>query len=93
MPTFVIERELKGAGRLSDAEIEAVSKRSLAQMQALAPDVEVQWLHSYVTDDKVYCIYVAPNPEAVLRHAALSDIPVDRVSEVRRLINFSERKV
>lgn len=93
MPTFVIEREKPGAGRLSDAEMEAVSKRSLEQMRALAPGVEVEWLHSYVTDDKIYCVYVAPNAEAILRHAAMSDIPVDRVSEVRRLLNFSERKV
>ena len=70
-----------------------VSKRSLEQIRALAPDVEVEWLHSYVTDDKIYCVYVAPNAEAIRRHAALSDIPVDRVSEVRRLMNYSERKV
>ena len=62
-------------------------------MRALAPVVEVEWLHSYVTDDKIYCVYVAPNAEAILKHAAMSDIPVDRVSEVRRLLNFSERKV
>jgi hypothetical protein len=93
MPTFVIERVKPGAGRMTDAEIEEVSKRSLEQIRALAPDVEVEWLHSYVTDDKIYCVYVAPNAEAIRRHAALSDIPVDRVSEVRRLLNYSERKV
>ena len=93
MPTFVIERVVPGAGRLTDAEIEEMSKRSLEHIRALAPDVEVEWLHSYVTDDKFYCVYVAPHAEAILRHAALSDIPADRVSEVRRLMNFSDRKV
>jgi hypothetical protein len=93
MPTFVIERDVPGAGRLTDAEIEAISQRSLEQMRAMAPDADVQWLHSYVTDDKIYCIYVAPNPEAIVRHAKLSGVPVDRVAQVRRLLNYSERKV
>jgi hypothetical protein len=93
VPTFVIERDVPNAGRLTDAEMEALSKRSLEQMRALAPEADVQWLHSYVTDDKVYCVYVAPDPEAIIRHARLTGIPANRISEVRRLLNYSERKV
>jgi hypothetical protein len=93
MPTFVIERETPNAGLLTDAEIAEVSQRSLQKIRELAPEAEVEWLHSYVTDDKVYCIYVAPDVDAILRHARMSGLPADRVSEVRRLLNYSPRKV
>lgn len=90
MPQFVIEREIRGAGSLSEAEIREVSLRSLETLQAMGP--QIQWLHSYVTEDKVYCVYLAPDENTIREHARRTGIPADRVSAVRRLIdpvNFS----
>ena len=91
MPKFVIERDIPGAGKLTDAEIREASLTSLAALRELGP--EIQWIHSYVTDDKIYCIYYAPDEFMIREHARLANIPVDRVSAVRRLIdpaNFPE---
>jgi len=85
MPQFVIEREIRGAGSLSEAEIRAVSLRSLETLHAMGP--QIQWLHSYVTEDKVYCVYLAPDENSVREHARRAGIPADRVSAVRRLID------
>lgn len=85
MPQFVIEREIKGAGSLSEAEIREVSLRSLETLQAMGP--QIQWLHSYVTEDKVYCVYLAPDENSIREHARRAGIPADRVSAVRRLID------
>lgn len=85
MPQYVIEREVPGAGKLSDAELRALSLRSLEVLKALGP--RIQWLHSYVTEDKVYCVYLAPNEDSIREHARRVGIPADRVSAVRRLID------
>jgi len=85
VPQFVIEREIPGAGRLSEAEIREISLRSLKALNEMGP--QIQWLHSYVTEDKVYCLYLAPDEDSVREHARRTGIPADRVSAVRRLIN------
>jgi len=85
MPQFVIEREIPGAGLLSDAELRQLSLRSLATLEGMGP--QIQWLHSYVTEDKVYCVYLAPDESSIREHARKVGIPVDRVSAVRRLID------
>ena len=90
MPQFVIEREISGAGSLSEAQIREVSLRSLETLKEMGP--QIQWLHSYVTEDKVYCVYLAPDEEAVLEHARRAGIPANRVSAVRRLIDPASLK-
>jgi hypothetical protein len=85
MPQYVIEREIPGAGKLSDAELQEISKKSVGVLNEMGPDI--QWLHSYVTGDKVYCVYVAPNEEAVREHARRGGFPANRISAVRRLID------
>lgn len=84
MPQFVIEREIPGAGSLSEIQIREVSLRSLQALEEIGP--QIQWLHSYVTEDKVYCVYFAPDEGLVLEHARKANIPANRVSAVRRLI-------
>ena len=86
----MIEREIPGAGALSEAELREVSLRSLQTLNAMGP--QIQWLHSYVTEDKVYCIYLAPDEETVREHARRTGIPADRVSAVRRLIDPTKLK-
>jgi hypothetical protein len=85
MPQFVIEREIPGAGSLSEAQIREVSLRSLQSLNEMGP--QIQWLHSYVTEDKVYCVYLAPDESSIREHARRVGIPADRVSAVRRLID------
>ena len=85
MAQFVIEREIPGAGTLSETQIREVSLRSLQALKAMGP--QIQWLHSYVTEDKVYCVYLAPDEDSIREHARLAGIPADRVSAVRRLID------
>ena len=85
MPKFVIEREIPGLGNLSDAEIKALSEKSRSVLQDMG--TKVQWLHSYVTGDKLYCVYLAPGEEEVREHARRGGFPVDRVSAVRRMID------
>jgi uncharacterized protein DUF4242 len=85
MPQFVIEREIPGAGSLTEGQIREVSLHSLETLKSMGP--HIQWLHSYVTEDKVYCVYVAPDEETIREHARKSGIPADRVSAVRRLID------
>jgi hypothetical protein len=85
MPKFVIEREIPGAGSLSDAELQKMSRASLNVLKALGP--EIQWLQSYVTGDKVYCVYVAPDEATVIEHAKRLGVPANRVSAVRRMID------
>jgi hypothetical protein len=82
---FVIEREVPGAGSLSDVQIREISLRSLQVLSAMGP--QIQWLHSYVTEDKVYCVYLAPDEDSIREHARRAGIPADRVSAVRRLID------
>ncbi len=85
MPQYVIEREVKGAGSLSEAQIREISFRSLEALEAIGP--QIQWLHSYVTEDKVYCVYLAPDENTIREHARRTGLPADRISAVRRLIN------
>jgi hypothetical protein len=82
---FVIEREVPGAGSLSDVQIREMSLRSLQVLKVMGP--QIQWLHSYVTEDKVYCVYLAPDEDSVREHARRAGFPADRVSAVRRLID------
>ena len=85
MQQFVIEREVPGAGTLSESQINDLSMRSLQVLKEMGP--QIQWLHSYVTEDKVYCVYLAPDENSIREHARRVGIPADRVSAVRRLIN------
>ena len=85
VPQFVIEREIPGAGALSEIQIREVSLRSLQALKELGP--QIQWLHSYVTEDKVYCVYLAPDEDTIREHARKAGIPADRVAAVRRLID------
>jgi hypothetical protein len=87
VPQFVIEREIPGVGKLSEAEIRSMSLRSLETIRGMGS--QIQWLHSYVTEDKVYCVYLAPDEDGVREHARKVGIPADRVSAVRRLIEPS----
>jgi Protein of unknown function (DUF4242) len=82
---FVIEREVAGAGSLSDVQLREISLRSLQALNAMGP--QIHWLHSYVTEDKVYCVYLAPDEDVIREHARRAGIPADRVSAVRRLID------
>jgi hypothetical protein len=85
MPKYVIEREIPGAGKLSKAELQAISQKSCSVLQALGP--QVQWLESFVTADKIYCVYIAPSEELVREHARKGGFPANRVSEVRTMID------
>jgi hypothetical protein len=85
VPQFVIEREIPGAGTLSEVQIRDMSLRSLQTLNELGP--QIQWLHSYVTEDKVYCIYLAPDEDTIREHARRVGIPADRVAAVRRLLD------
>jgi Protein of unknown function (DUF4242) len=90
MPQFVIEREIPGAGKMSESEIRQVSLRSLQVLKEMGP--RIQWLHSYVTEDKVYCVYLAPDEDSIREHARSAGIPADRVAAVRRLIDPANLK-
>ncbi len=85
MPKYVIEREIPGAGKLSAAQLQAISQKSCGVLGKLGP--QIQWVHSYVTDDKIYCVYVAANEALVREHAKQGDFPANRISEVRRIID------
>jgi hypothetical protein len=85
MPKFVIERDVPGAGNLTEAQLRELSQKSVSVLQAMGP--EIQWLHSYVTGDKVYCVYLAPDEALIQEHAKRVGIPANRVSAVRRLID------
>ena len=85
MPKFVIEREIPGAGKMTEAELREVSLKSVEVLAQLGP--KIQWLHSYVTDNKVYCVYLAPDEETIREHARRAGFPADRVSAVRRLMD------
>ena len=85
MPKYVIERELEGAGQLPAETLQAISRKSCGVLQGLGP--QIQWVQSYVTDDKIYCIYIAPNKELVLEHAKQGGFPANSVAEVRIIID------
>jgi hypothetical protein len=85
MPKYVIEREIPGAGKLGAAEIQGISAKSCSVLRKMGAGI--QWLHSYVTDNKVYCVYVADNEELVRKHAKEGGFPVNSVAQVRRVID------
>jgi uncharacterized protein DUF4242 len=85
MPKYVIERELPGAGKLTPQELHAISQKSCSVLRKLGP--QVQWVHSYVTHDKIYCVYIAPNEEMVREHARQGGFPANRISEVKSVID------
>jgi len=85
MPKFVIEREIPGAGNLSPSELHAISQKSCGVLREMGP--QIQWVESYVTDDKVYCVYIAPDEAAVREHASKGGFPANRVSQVRSKID------
>jgi hypothetical protein len=85
MPKFVIERDLPGAGSLPADQLKAVSQKSCTVLRNLGP--QIQWLHSYVTGDKIYCVYIAPSEELIRRHALEGGFPASRISQVRTIID------
>ncbi|MBI5281381.1 MAG: DUF4242 domain-containing protein [Candidatus Solibacter usitatus] len=85
MPKFVIERDIPGAGALSPQQLHAISQKSCAVLRQLGP--QVQWVHSYVTDDKIYCVYLAPDEASVREHAQQGGFPANRISQVRSVID------
>jgi len=85
MPKFVIERDIPGAGQLTPQDLKAISQKSCGVLSSMGPSI--QWIHSYVTDDRLYCIYQAPDEAAVRKHAQLGGFPANRVSQVRTIID------
>ncbi len=85
MPKYVIEREILGAGKLSAQELQAISQKSCGVLNQMGP--QIQWVQSYVTDDKIYCVYIAPNEEMVREHARQGGFPANRVSEIKSVID------
>ena len=85
MPKFLIEREIPGAGSLSQQELQAISQTSCGVLQKMGP--QIQWLQSYVTGDKIYCVYIAPNEEMIREHASQGGFPANRVSEIKSIID------
>ena len=85
MPKYVIERLIPGLGKLTADELKAISQRSCDVLNALGP--QIQWIHSYVTDNKLYCVYIAPNEEMVREHAKRGGFPANHISSVKTLID------
>jgi cell division inhibitor SulA len=85
MPRYVIEREMPGAGSLSPEQLQAASQTSCGVLRKLGPTI--QWLHSYVTDDKIYCVYIAPDKKLIEEHAQRGGFPANRISEVHAVID------
>jgi Protein of unknown function (DUF4242) len=85
MPKFVIEREIPGAGKLSKQELQAISQKSCGVLREMGP--QIQWVHSYVTDDKIYCVYNAPDEQAVKTHAQMGGFPANTIARVRSVID------
>lgn len=85
MPKYVIERIVPGAGKMSPSDLKALSLRSCSALNQLGP--QIQWVHSYVTDNKIYCVYIAPNEELINEHARLGGFPANHVSQVKAIID------
>ena len=85
MPKFIIEREIPGAGKLTAEELQAISQKSCGVLMDMGP--RIQWVNSYVTDDKIYCVYIAPSEEAIREHASRGGFPANRVSEIKSNID------
>jgi hypothetical protein len=91
MPKFVIERDLPGAGSLSEQDLNAISQKSCGVLRNMGP--QIQWVHSYVTQDKIYCIYIAPDEKTVREHASQGGFPANRVSEIKTMIDPTTAEV
>ena len=85
MPKYVIEREIPGAGNMTQQELQSVSRKSCAELQNLGP--QIQWLESFVTADKLYCVYIAPSEDIIRAHAQQGGFPANRISEVKTVID------
>ncbi len=85
MPKYIIERDIPGAGNLTANDLQAISQKSCGILQNMGPSI--QWLESYVTADKVYCVYIAPNEEAIKAHAQSGGFPANRISEIKTMID------
>ena len=85
MPKFVIEREIPGAGKLTSQDLQGISRKSCDVLESMGP--HIQWVQSYVTDDKIYCVYIAPDEETVRQHAQQGGFPANSVSRVRTVID------
>jgi hypothetical protein len=85
MPKYLIEREVPGAGKLTTQELQAISQKSCGVLNRLGP--QIQWVESYVTGDKIYCVYIAPNEELVREHARQGGFPANRISEIKATID------
>jgi uncharacterized protein DUF4242 len=85
MPKYIVEREISGAGKLSRQELHAISQKSCGVLNKMGP--QIQWVESFVTPDKIYCVYISPNPEAIKEHARLGGFPANRISEVKSMID------
>ena len=87
MPKYLIERELPGAGNLSPQDLQGISRKSCDVLRAMGP--EIQWIHSYVTPDKIYCVYIAPNEEMIRQHATQGGFPANRIVRVETIVDPS----
>jgi hypothetical protein len=85
MPKYIIERELPGAGDLGDDQVRGISQKSCQVPGELGP--QIQWVESFVTDDKIYCVYIAPNKEMIEKHAQKGGFPANKISRIRRMID------
>jgi hypothetical protein len=85
MPKFVIERDIPGAGKLSPQQLQAISQKSCGVLQSMGP--RIQWVQSYVTDDRIYCVYIAPDEDTVRQHAQQGGFPANRISQIRSVID------
>lgn len=85
MPKFVIERDIPEAGKMSPQQLQAISQKSCGVLKDMGP--QIQWVQSYVTDDKIYCVYIAPDEKAVREHAQRGGFPANRISQVRSMID------
>ncbi len=91
MPKYIIEREIPGAGTLTPDQLQAISQKSCSVLNELGP--QIQWVESYVTDDKVYCVYIAPNEAMIRDHANRGGFPANRISEIRTVIDPTTAEV
>ena len=91
MPKYIIERNIPEAGKLSSEQLQSISKKSSEVLKQLGP--QIQWVQSYVTDDKIYCVYIAPNKEVIREHAQQGGFPADRISEIKQVIDPTTAEV
>jgi hypothetical protein len=85
MPKFVIERDIPEAGKLSPQQLQAISQKSCGVLREMGP--QIQWVQSYVTDDRIYCVYIAPDEDAIRKHAQQGGFPAHRISRIRSVID------